>query len=410
MNTNVDSHADGAGASSVRDISNSRNHTEVCIHCSFALGNDRLCAAAGIVWPCRSSTACAECIALDTAEPGHSDEFQLVSDVEALEGGFRFMAIGRADVASDILVAVVDRQVENQLRLGRRLAFSDFDFTEVDISNAALMIELAGELVRFGAPVHIDDSLRRGLRSCLQLIVSAGPTGARGQYGMGRRLSDETLLLSIAALRTGTYNRFLDGREAQYALSVAQDWERRRFELNPIADQETADVSPTLGAYVLGLVNRFIYLDGAPPSVFSASERVRPNGTPIPRVVSHWRDDFPLSSVASGSAVTIEADEEFTLLVGVDGRRDVEDIESELLGLGRYGVTLEAAPIFRSFEFTRRWSDGSSEDEHRIRVDPKPAPKHSCSVLEFPVVKDSSLSSGCEHQGDPFDAAQPHAD
>ena len=77
-----------------------------------------------------------------------------------------------------------------------------------------------------------------------------------------------------------------------------------------------------------------------------------------PAELTHWRSDVPTVLVNANSRLLIEADSEFMLHVGVNGWREIRDMASEPIGLGRYGVTLNDVSSIDSLEFTRRWLDG----------------------------------------------------
>ncbi len=86
-------------------------------------------------------------------------------------------------------------------------------------------------------------------------------------------------------------------------------------------------------------------------------------------VTAHWRSDLPVSSVPADASLLIESEREFMLHIGVNGWNELEDISSEPIGLGRFGVTIENLKALRSVEFTRQWVDGSWEGlDHIIDV------------------------------------------
>jgi hypothetical protein len=93
-----------------------------------------------------------------------------------------------------------------------------------------------------------------------------------------------------------------------------------------------------------------------------ASPRITPT-------IAHWRSDLPLSLVDSSASLLIESEREFMLHIGVNGWNELEDIASEPIGFGRFGVTIENLSSLRSLEFTRQWVDGSWEEiDHAIEV------------------------------------------
>ena len=73
----------------------------------------------------------------------------------------------------------------------------------------------------------------------------------------------------------------------------------------------------------------------------------------------HWRDEVPISVLPSGRSLVVEHRRPFSLHVGFDGWKRVEDIESQPLGLGMHGVRLDARHLASAanLQFTRLFPD-----------------------------------------------------
>lgn len=78
-------------------------------------------------------------------------------------------------------------------------------------------------------------------------------------------------------------------------------------------------------------------------------------------MIAHWRSDLPITLVASKAQLLIESDQEFMLHIGLNGWNVLQDLSSEPIGLGRFGVTIDHMTALTSLEFTRQWVDGSWE-------------------------------------------------
>lgn len=84
----------------------------------------------------------------------------------------------------------------------------------------------------------------------------------------------------------------------------------------------------------------------------------------------HWRADTPLEAVAAETALLIEAPTPFTLRLGFDGWQGVREAEASEVGLGMYGVRLEAGELSgrASIEFTRRFASTWEGVDYRLRL------------------------------------------
>lgn len=86
-----------------------------------------------------------------------------------------------------------------------------------------------------------------------------------------------------------------------------------------------------------------------------------------PTRLLRWQDHRPILTAETGECVRIEAAHPFSLHIGVNGWNDIEDIDADPIPGGIYGVVLYVLAGFRSFEFTRRWADGTWEQiDHHI--------------------------------------------
>jgi glucoamylase len=90
----------------------------------------------------------------------------------------------------------------------------------------------------------------------------------------------------------------------------------------------------------------------------------------------HWRSDAPFAAMPRGRHLQIEAGGPFTLHIGVGGWQRVEDREAQPVGLGMYGVRLDAAWIETAattgvleINFTRRFDEVWEGADYLVVVD-----------------------------------------
>ncbi len=91
--------------------------------------------------------------------------------------------------------------------------------------------------------------------------------------------------------------------------------------------------------------------------------------TPTPARV-FWRDTVPVTQLAAGRDLVIEAREPFTLHYGHDAWAGATDRASQPLGLGMHGVTLAAAELgaWHTLDFTRRFDHGWENTDHTVAL------------------------------------------
>jgi glucoamylase len=90
----------------------------------------------------------------------------------------------------------------------------------------------------------------------------------------------------------------------------------------------------------------------------------------------HWRPAVPFAALPANRDLLIEMPRPFTLHIGFDGWRDVEDREAQALAFGFYGVRLPSASLSgrNTLEFTFR----SGEDGTWHGTDYRIAIRHEC--------------------------------
>jgi glucoamylase len=110
-------------------------------------------------------------------------------------------------------------------------------------------------------------------------------------------------------------------------------------------------------------------------------------------VVWHWRDEVPVARLPHGKSLAIEDRNPFTLHLGFDGWRRVEDRHAECTPFGFWSVVLSHQELARARElnFTRRQESGWEGIEHRIQLG-------SATAASLRWVLDNSLTREAECQ------------
>jgi glucoamylase len=108
---------------------------------------------------------------------------------------------------------------------------------------------------------------------------------------------------------------------------------------------------------------------GRPVELLRAVEE-RYHAAPPAARAWRWRDEVPVARLEGGRDLLVEDRGPFTLHLGRDGWRRVEDREAEPLPFGMWGVRLPAAELEGAAElnFTRRYGRGWEGRDHRVAL------------------------------------------
>ena len=106
-----------------------------------------------------------------------------------------------------------------------------------------------------------------------------------------------------------------------------------------------------------------------PVELLRAVEQRYGGGTPAARYW-HWRSEVPVIYLQNGRGLRIEDRQPFTLHVGWNGWKDVEEIVAVPQPLGMWGVELPAQRLLGVGEinFTRRYESGWEGMDHRVEI------------------------------------------
>ncbi len=460
--------------------------------------------------------------------------YHLVWGRDCVESAFGLIASGHVDDAAIVLQYLARRQRDDGSWPQNWFPDGEPYWTGLQLDETALPVLLAAKLGELNHEVANTTEIQNMVRKAVQFLVNSGPVSPQDRWEENSGISPFTLAATIAAIQSSALLGFLGHNDANYALSVGRDWDRRIEEwvyvtdsmldalhgtaghyvrIRPATDTRTGSVvirnrvdvsrsvAETIGLEFLAFV-RFglrephdprvtdsvilcdrelrIEVDGKPyyyryeddgygehsdgspfdgtgigrtwplltaeRGVYAAQaaedtipyltalvacttkggmlpEQVwdgqspdtgtltgKPTGSAAPLVWAHaellklaaahqsgrpvelldcidqhrmgrrlsgaihWRSDLPVDQIPTGARLIIEDNRPFMLHVGVNGWQEVEDIESEELGLGRHGVALEANAAFSSFEFTRWWKRDDTIDVGTDSEDPGTGP------------------------------------
>ncbi len=125
------------------------------------------------------------------------------------------------------------------------------------------------------------------------------------------------------------------------------------------------------------------------------SVRTRYGGQMPTARFTRWRNEIPVTTLAVGRTLLIECREEFTLHLGWDGWQDVEELQSQTLPFGLWGVAIDPDRYagYKELNFTRRYGDCWEDEDHTVSFTAAPQKrtlvhihKHSGQLTNEPGV------------------------
>jgi glucoamylase len=116
--------------------------------------------------------------------------------------------------------------------------------------------------------------------------------------------------------------------------------------------------------------------EGKPVELLAALEARYGSGTPAAKY-TRWRNETPVESLQTGRTLLIEDRDAFTLHLGWDGWRDVEDVDARPLPFGLWGVALDAERYRGrgTLNFTRRYGERWEGQDHTVEFIETPRPR-----------------------------------
>ena len=131
--------------------------------------------------------------------------------------------------------------------------------------------------------------------------------------------------------------------------------------------------------------------DGRPLELLDAVQERYGRGTPAAKY-TRWRDETPVRTLAIGRKLLIEDRHGFTLHLGWDGWKDVENLQSRPLPFGLWGVVIDA-DRYRSrsrLNFTRRYGERWEGQDHVVEFVDTPRTQ---TLIHMPTEEDAHAAA-----------------
>ncbi|WP_243094694.1 glycoside hydrolase family 15 protein [Thermus thalpophilus] len=183
----------------------------------------------------------------------HRDDlggYHLVWTRDAVEAAFALLALGQGEAARGVLAYLAATQdgdghwPQNFFPDGRPY------WQGVQLDEAALPLLLALRMKEQGDLGSLNGAARRMARQAAAFLAREGPVSPQDRWEENPGLSPYTLALTIAALAGAALYRFLEGEEAEYALSLADCWNARVEEWCYVEGTALDQAHGTQGHYV----------------------------------------------------------------------------------------------------------------------------------------------------------------
>ncbi len=176
--------------------------------------------------------------------------YHLVWPRDAVQAGFAFLACHEhidARMMLGYLIAIQQpdgRWMQNNFSDGRPF------WTGIQLDEVALPVLLAAKLDELGELHEMRDAAVRMANKALSYVARVGPFSPQDRWEENAGASPFTLAIVLAALVAGAAHGFIDGADAVYALSLADDWNERIEEWVYAEDTELDRANGTRGHYV----------------------------------------------------------------------------------------------------------------------------------------------------------------
>ncbi|HEU0197654.1 MAG TPA: glycoside hydrolase family 15 protein [Nevskiaceae bacterium] len=153
--------------------------------------------------------------------------YHLVWPRDAVEAGFAFLACGQTHDARAMLAYLISTQQADGHWLQNNFADGRPFWTGIQLDEAALPVLLAAKLDELGELGEMRPQALRMAHRALVFVARTGPFSPQDRWEENAGANPFTLATAVAALVAGVAHVFLDGADAGYALSLADDWNAR---------------------------------------------------------------------------------------------------------------------------------------------------------------------------------------
>lgn len=176
--------------------------------------------------------------------------YHLVWSRDAVEGGLAMLACGHHSEARSMLAYLIATQQadghwqQNFFTDGRPY------WTGVQLDEAALPVLLAAKLDERSELTNMRHDATVMVRRALGFVACNGPASEQDRWEENPGINPFTLGVAIAALVAGAAHGFLEQGDAEYALSLADDWNARLESWVYVQDTELDREHGIAGHYV----------------------------------------------------------------------------------------------------------------------------------------------------------------
>jgi glucoamylase len=185
--------------------------------------------------------------------------YHLVWSRDLVETAGALLALGCEREARQILSYLIATQQDDGHWLQNQWLGGKPFWQGIQLDETAFPVLLASAMAERGAlgDMHVKDSVRRALR----FIVREGPVTGQDRWEEDTGVNTFTMAVTIAGLVEGS--RFLDAREAECALMIADAWNARLEEWTWAEDTALARALDVPGYYMRSAPRDVLFHDGA---------------------------------------------------------------------------------------------------------------------------------------------------
>ncbi len=176
--------------------------------------------------------------------------YHLVWPRDAVEAGFAFLACGQHQEARAMLAYLISIQQPDGHWLQNSFGDGRPFWTGIQLDEVALPVLLAAKLDEMHALNGMHDQVQRMTGAALRFLAQTGPFSPQDRWEENAGVNPFTLGTTIAALIAGAAHGFVSGDDAAYALSLADDWNRRLEGWVYVSDTDLDHSHGTDGHYV----------------------------------------------------------------------------------------------------------------------------------------------------------------
>ncbi|HEX7338836.1 MAG TPA: glycoside hydrolase family 15 protein [Rhodanobacteraceae bacterium] len=153
--------------------------------------------------------------------------YHLVWPRDAVEAGFAMLACGHFREARAMLAYLIATQQDDGHWLQNFFADGRPYWHGIQLDEAALPVLLAAKLDHMNELGDLRKEATEMVERALRYVAASGPSSQQDRWEENAGINPFTIAAAIAALVAGAACGFITGKEADYALSLADNWNAR---------------------------------------------------------------------------------------------------------------------------------------------------------------------------------------